>query len=826
MGILNPNIPSPELTKALNAAAKRMAAMGQRLLTPPLLLLTFARDDGSAAHRLLESLAAERSFRLDELAASAEVLARGSPGLDADFTFTDDTGQTVSLSTEMLVVLDEGRSIAQASDEIFVGTEHALGALAEKGVGTAALLRRYGISPETMTSRLVTQAQTKRLTSQDLVAQAKAGDAGPVYVRGDLMRDLLGLLALANHRHVVLVGDTGVGKRSLVHGLALLMAEGKGPADLATLVQVSESALLADAEKATQAAWQSARDGILFLPNVERFFGGSLNSAEFPHATRAVQRAFLDPRPVVVATTTDAAWNERLAADSVMREYSQRLRVPEPTVDETVAILQVHKPVLEHDYGCAIADNALPAAANLAKRYVAGATLPSSALGALHRAGAMLKLAGQSQAAFRPDLKPDSTLDEDDVAVAVSAITGIPVSKLGVDERARYAHMVEALHERIIGQEEAVLAVSRAVKIARVGLKDPQRPIGSFLFLGPSGVGKTELAKALAEFMFGSEDAMVVLDMSEYQQDHTVNRLIGAPPGYVGYEGGGQLTEKVRQRPSTVVLFDEVEKAHPRVLDVLLQIMEEGRLTDAQGRVCSFSETVIILTSNTGSEYLDKAVMTDEMRGLVMETVRTTFRPEFLNRLDEIILFLPLTPEQLRQILDLLLKKEVKTLQGQGVTLAVSEAARIWMLAQNDHPEWGARPLRRIIQKNLREPLADWMLTAAPPKGSSVTVDAGRKGWPSRPRSRRRKYCVLRTTYCIRMMQGTQYAIRSTQYAICNPQSAIRPTYTSPPGTGTTQPAHSARSPLSCARNPPGSPRRQCRGCRAGGGLGPSRSAR
>jgi ATP-dependent Clp protease ATP-binding subunit ClpA len=258
-----------------------------------------------------------------------------------------------------------------------------------------------------------------------------------------------------------------------------------------------------------------------------------------------------------------------------------------------------------------------------------------------------------------------------------------------------------------------------------VGLKDPKRPVGSFLFLGPSGVGKTELAKALAEFMFGAEDAMVVLDMSEYQQDHTVNRLIGAPPGYVGFEGGGQLTEKVRQRPSTVVLFDEVEKAHPRVLDVLLQMMEEGRLTDAQGRLTNFSETVIILTSNLGSQYLDKPVMTDEMRELVMATVRATFRPEFLNRLDEIILFLPLTPDQLRQILDLLLKKEVKMLQAQGVRLEVSESARTWMLAQNDHPEWGARPLRRIIQKHLREPLADWLLNAAPPKGATVAVDAG-----------------------------------------------------------------------------------------------------
>jgi ATP-dependent Clp protease ATP-binding subunit ClpC len=728
MASLNPSIPSPDLTVALHAATERMRALKLPLLTPPLLLVSFVRDDASAAHRLLVQLAVERSFRLDELAVSAEVLAKASPGTDANFTYTDAQGQPVRLSTEMVVMLDEARSIAEASGEAQTNTAHALGGLAERGVSTAAILRRYGISRETLASRLALQAQVKRTAGQDAVAQARAGEAQPVYVRADLMRDLLGLLTLAEHRHVVLVGDGGVGRRSLVNGLSLLMAEGKGPVGLRNLVQVTDHALLFDAEKAVESAYQQARDGVLFVPNIERFFGSAMATPEFPKATRLLQRAFLAVSPVVIATTTDAAWNERLAADSVVRDHTHRLRVPEPSIDEAVAILGVHRSRLESDYGFKIIENALPAAATLAKRYVVGSPLPSSALAALHRAGALLKLASQSSVAFRPDMQPDSDLDADDVAVAVSAMTGIPVSKLGVDERARYAHMVEALHQRIIGQDDAVLAVSRAVKIARVGLKDPKRPIGSFLFLGPTGVGKTELAKALAEFMFGSEDAMVVLDMTEYQQDHTVNRLIGAPPGYVGFEGGGQLTEKVRRRPSTVVLFDEVEKAHSRVLDILLQIMEEGRLTDSQGRLTSFSETVVILTSNMGSEFLDKPVMTDDMRELVMAVVKTTLRPEFLNRLDEVIMFLPLTPDQLAQILELMLRKEVKLLAAQGARLEISDAAKSWMLAQNDHPEWGARPLRRIIQKNLREPLADWLLNAAPPKGAHVSVDVGESG--------------------------------------------------------------------------------------------------
>jgi ATP-dependent Clp protease ATP-binding subunit ClpA len=346
----------------------------------------------------------------------------------------------------------------------------------------------------------------------------------------------------------------------------------------------------------------------------------------------------------------------------------------------------------------------------------------------LHRACALLRMAAQPHLAFRSPAVPDARLDAEDVTLAASLMTGLPVAKLGADERGRYAHMVEHLHQRIIGQDEAVLAVSRAVKTARVGLKDPRRPVGSFLFLGPTGVGKTELAKALAEFLFGDEEATVALDMSEYQQEHTVNRLIGAPPGYVGYESGGQLTDAVRDKPYTVVLFDEVEKAHPRVLDILLQVMEEGRLTDGQGRTASFSEAVIIMTSNLGSEYLTEPVLTDAAREQVMRLVKTTFRPEFLNRLDEIILFHPLTQEQLRLILGLMLKNETKLLEARGVSLQVGEDACTWMLAQNDHPEWGARPLRRIIRRYLREPLADYLLEADPEPGTMVRVDAAEQG--------------------------------------------------------------------------------------------------
>jgi ATP-dependent Clp protease ATP-binding subunit ClpC len=727
MGTLNPDILSEHLSGALGEAAGIMRGLRQRVLMPEHLLLAFLDNESYDAHTLLVRFADERGFQLSELTQAVEGQVRVRRAADVDFDFVDKDGARVALGDELLKVLDEGLAIARSRGEVWTDTEDVLAAMCQVGVSTAGLLQKRGITPTAMTSRLSDAALARHSATRDLVAQAREGELRPVYYRQDLIRDLLNLLNLARDRHVILVGPAGVGKRSLVQSLALLIAEGEGPRTVKSVVEIAEPALLADPERAVEAGQRKASGGALFLPNVHRFFGGVLQ-AEFPKAQDEVQRAFLDDKAVVLATATDADYQERLAANTTLAEHSHVLKVPEPSHDETVEILRVHKPHAEADYEITISDEALGVATTLAKRYLSGAMLPASALQLLHRACALLRMAAQPHLAFRSPAVPDARLDAEDVTLAASLMTGLPVAKLGADERGRYAHMVEHLHQRIIGQDEAVLAVSRAVKTARVGLKDPRRPVGSFLFLGPTGVGKTELAKALAEFLFGDEEATVALDMSEYQQEHTVNRLIGAPPGYVGYESGGQLTDAVRDKPYTVVLFDEVEKAHPRVLDILLQVMEEGRLTDGQGRTASFSEAVIIMTSNLGSEYLTEPVLTDAAREQVMRLVKTTFRPEFLNRLDEIILFHPLTQEQLRLILGLMLKNETKLLEARGVSLQVSEDACAWMLAQNDHPEWGARPLRRIIRRYLREPLADYLLEADPEPGTMVRVDAAEQG--------------------------------------------------------------------------------------------------
>jgi ATP-dependent Clp protease ATP-binding subunit ClpC len=723
-GTLNPNIPSKELARALNGASARTYALGKRVLTPEALLLTFVELEEVAAHKLLCELLDTRGHRWDRFAGESGRLARQRIANDAEFDWVTDEDQRVPLSEDMLVVLDEALTLAQARDEIYAGTEHALVGLTHSKVSTARLLERYGITERAVQETLTTRSVARSATTTDFVALAKQGEITPVYFREALLRDLVGLLTLATDRHVILVGSNGVGKRSLVYSLALLIAEDKGPPDLSNVVMISEEALLDNAKLAVQSGLRRAREGILFVPHIARFFGGF--RADFPEAAgKELQKAFFsqDDGAVIIGTAIETEYTERLERNATITGHAHALRVEAASKEETTAILDVLKPRFEADYGLTIAEESLGETARLAGRYLTAAPLPASAVHLLHRACATVKMSAQSGLIARPGISADQTLDAEDVMVTASQLTGIPVNRLGAEERARYAHMVEHLRRRIIGQDEAVLAVSRAVKTARVGLKDPKRPIGSFFFLGPTGVGKTELAKALAEFLFGTDDSMIVLDMTEYQEENAVNRLIGAPPGYVGHEAGGQLTDQVATMPYTVVLFDEVEKAHPRVVDVLLQILEEGRLTDGKGRTVNFSETVIILTSNVGSQYIaDSGLSPAFAQDAAEEELKRHFRPEFLNRLDDIIFFNTLGNDDLRLILDLMLKREAEMVAGRGLKMDVADGARIWLLNQNEHPEWGARPLRRIIQRNIREPLADWLLTEDLPDGATVHI--------------------------------------------------------------------------------------------------------
>ncbi len=731
MGTLNSDLLSKDLDAVVNDAVKLKDEYRKPTLMPELVLLALLRRPDTAAARLLSVFQNSRGVDLQKLERQVHLAIETRRDQNGNLDFVAAGNRSVPMSRQTIILLDDGLSVANSNDETRVDTDHVLLVLSESSMSTSGILRQYGITPkaiqDVMGDRQQYGAKTTTSTTQDYVAGAKTGELRAVYFREELLRDMINILTQAINRHIILMGPDGVGKRTLAYSLALLMSEGKGPNGLTSLVQVDETALLDNDHQAIRAGLSKAKGGILFVPHLHRFFGGPIR-ADFTKSTPLIQKAFLDDDPVIISTTTETEYNNRIANVMAITENSQVLRVPEPSVEETIEILKIMKPHMESDYNLEIDEAALPLTARLAKRYFGATPLPRSAEHLLHRTAAMVTMSKQAHLAFKPELRDHSILDAEDITLTASQMTGIPVSKLGEDERLRYASMVEHLKERLIGQDEAVLSVSRAIKTARVGLKDPKRPIGAFLFLGPTGVGKTELAKALAEFMFGTEDAMLPLDMSEFKDESSLNRLIGSPSGYVDSEAGGQLTERVKQQPYIIVLFDEVEKAHPRIMDILLQVIEEGRLTDGRGNTTNFSEAVIILTSNLGSDVLSVPVIDDEIREEAMEDVREWFRPEFLNRLDEVIMFNALTDDVLYTILKINLKKENKMALERGLELEFTEGALQWMLAQNDEPQYGARPLQRIIRRYVREPLADFLLRSNPPAGTKVKIDANESG--------------------------------------------------------------------------------------------------
>jgi ATP-dependent Clp protease ATP-binding subunit ClpC len=725
MTTLNPDLLSKDMDSALNDTVGLKREYRKNNLMPELVLLAILRRPNTAAARMLEIFKSARGVDLDRLDRQLHLAIENRRDQDGNLEFVARGNQLHALSRQTVVMLDEALSVAEGMNETRIDTDHALKILSESSMSTSGLLRQHGITPKAIQDITADYSVVRRRpdgTTQDFVSMAKAGDLRAVYFREDLLREMINILSQAINRHIILIGPDGVGKRTLAYSLALLMSEGRGPIGLSSLVQIDEAALLDNDQKALRAGISTAKGGILFIPHVHRFFGGPVK-AEFNKSGPMVQKAFLDDNPVLILTTTEQEYNHRLASVSAITENSQVVRVGEPSIEQATAMLKIHKPHLEADYEIEIDATAVALAAQLAKRYLTTMPLPRSAEHLLHRAAAMVNMSKVNNLAFRPELK-DAILDAEDIKLTASQMTGIPVSKLGEDERLRYASMVESLQEKIIGQDQAVIAVSRAIKTARVGLKDPKRPIGAFLFLGPTGVGKTELARQLAEFMFGSQDAMLPLDMSEFKDESSLNRLLGSPSGYVDSEAGGQLTERVKQQPYIIVLFDEVEKAHPRIMDILLQVIEEGRLTDGRGNPVNFSETVVILTSNLGSQSLAVPVITEAVREEAMEDVWDWFRPEFLNRLDEVIMFNALDNNSLGKILRLMLNKETRMVEDRGLNLTLTEKAIDWMLAQNDEPEFGARPLRRIIRREVREPLADFLLQTNPPAGTEVRVDA------------------------------------------------------------------------------------------------------
>ncbi|RVX40546.1 ATP-dependent Clp protease ATP-binding subunit ClpC [Nonomuraea polychroma] len=614
---------------------------------------------------------------------------------------------------------------------------------------------------------------------RDLTEEARQGRLDPVVGREDEIEQSIEVLSRRTKNNPCLIGEPGVGKTAIVEGIAQRIVNGSVPDTLKDrrVVALDLTGMVAGTKyrgefeerikKVIDEVREHADEIIVFIDEVHNLVGAG--SAEGGmDAANILKPALARGELHVIAATTIDEYRKNIEKDAALERRFQPLLVAEPTVEETVEILAGLRDAYEAHHQVRITDEALDAAASLSARYISDRFLPDKAIDLMDQAAARVRLRSrtpgsdvreleerldslrrdkdQAVAADDFDRAKDLTREIDkirpelqrarqgrdtvpqvmveDIAEVVSRRTGIPVTQLTEQERDRLMRLEEHLHQRVIGQDEAVTAIAEAVRRARAGLSDPNRPIGSFLFLGPTGVGKTELARALAEALFGGEDHMVRIDMSEFQERHTVSRLIGAPPGYVGYEEAGQLTEAVRRRPHGVILLDEVEKAHPDVMNILLQMLDDGRLTDGQGRTVDFTNTIVIMTSNIGAPLiLESTADPAQLENQLMDLLRRSLRPELLNRIDETIVFKRLEREQLRQIVDLMLEKTRQRLRGQDVALEVSDAAKDWLAQRGYQPEFGARPLRRTVQRELDNRLSTMLLTGEVAEGGRVTVD-------------------------------------------------------------------------------------------------------
>ncbi|MFD7065596.1 ATP-dependent Clp protease ATP-binding subunit, partial [Streptomyces sp. NPDC059906] len=615
---------------------------------------------------------------------------------------------------------------------------------------------------------------------RDLTDEAKAGKLDPVVGRAEEIEQTVEILSRRSKNNPVLIGEPGVGKTAIVEGLAQRIVAGEVPGTLKDkrVVALDLSAMVAGAQyrgqfeerlkKVIEDVQQARGDIILFIDELHTVVGAGASGESSMDAGNMLKPALARGELHVVGATTIDEYRKYVEKDAALERRFQPVMVPEPSVEETVQILEGLRDAYEAHHQVRFADGALTAAAELSDRYVGDRFLPDKAIDVMDQAGARVRLRSasrstevvsredriaklrreQEQAVAAEDydrageLKDEIAQAEgelagiqerregvvsvtaDDIADVISRRTGIPVSQLTAGEKERLLRLEDEMHARIVGQDEAVTAVARAVRRNRAGMGDPGRPVGSFLFLGPTGVGKTELAKTLAELLFGEENRMIRFDMSEFQEKHTVARLVGAPPGYVGYEEAGQLTEKVRRQPYSVVLFDEVEKAHPDVFNTLLQILDDGRLTDGQGRTVDFRHCVVIMTSNIGAHrILDHKGDVSDLKDELMQELRGRFLPEFLNRIDEIIVFHGLTQDDLSRIVDHLLAQSERRVHAQGLTLKVTEAAKKLLIAHGHQPEFGARPLRRTIQAELDNRVADLLLGGEADPGDTIVAD-------------------------------------------------------------------------------------------------------
>ncbi len=786
--------------EAAQRAAEIIQRYGHNQIDTEHILLALIEQPGGVIPQILEKLNVSVAAIVERLDATL----RASPKANI---FGGGTGQ-IFITPRVKRIIDLANEEANRLKDEYISTEHIfLAILTERNTPAARILESAGLTRERVYDAVQALRGGQRVTdpqaearyrtlekySRDLTLMAREGKLDPVIGRDTEILRLIQILSRRTKNNPVLIGEAGVGKTAIVEGLAQKIANNDVPEILAgkrVMVldlggMIAGSRFRGEFEERLKSAIEEVQRAqgeiILMIDELHTVVGAGAAQGAMD-ASNMLKPALARGELQCIGATTLDEYHKYIEKDAALERRFAPIYVEEPSVEDTIQMLQGLRDRYEAHHKVHFADEALVAAARLADRYVTDRHLPDKAIDLIDEAAAKLRVALYS---MPPDLKAmkteieklraeeeqaglerdyehaaqkkaerlrleedyrvkrdqweaehqlDEVVDVDDIAEVVHQWTGIPVSQMMETEAEKLLHMEERLHERIIGQEEAIHAISDAIRRARSGLKDPARPIGSFIFIGPSGVGKTELAKALAWFMFDDEDALVRIDMSEYREQHTVSRLFGAPPGYVGYEEGGQLTEAVRRRPYRVLLFDEIEKAHPEVWNSLLQILDDGRMTDGQGNVVDFRNTVLIMTSNLGTEYVRKGgtlgflqqKATDEERQAhekIEKALKSTFRPEFLNRIDEIIMFSPLSLEEMEQIVNLQMKEVQERLSDYNIVVQLSDAARSWLAREGYDPAFGARPLRRAIQKYVESPLSVELLSGKYKDGATVRID-------------------------------------------------------------------------------------------------------
>ncbi|KAL6972971.1 ATP-dependent Clp protease ATP-binding subunit ClpA cd4b, chloroplastic [Sarracenia purpurea var. burkii] len=803
--------------KVIMLAQEEARRLGHNFVGTEQILLGLIGEGTGIAAKVLKSM----GINLKDARVEVEkIIGRGSGFVAVEIPFTPRAKRVLELS------LEEARQLGHN----YIGSEHLLLGLLREGEGVAAcVLENLGVDPNyirTQVIRMVGESTeavgatgvgggssgnkmpTLEEYGTNLTKLAEEGKLDPVVGRQQQIERVTQILGRWTKNNPCLIGEPGVGKTAIAEGLAQRIAtgdvpetiEGKKVITLDMGLLVAGTKYRGEFEETLKKLMEEIKQSdeiILFIDEVQTLIGAGAAEGAID-AANILKPALARGELQCIGATTLDEYRKHIEKDPALERRFQPVKVPEPTVDETIQILKGLRERYEIHHKLRYTDEALVAAAQLSYQYISDRFLPDKAIDLIDEAGSRVRLrhaqlpeeARELEKELRQitkekneavrgqdfekagelrdremDLRAQITalvdkgkemnkaeteaagdggpvVTEVDIQHIVSSWTGIPVEKVSTDESDRLLKMEETLHKRIIGQDEAVKAISRAIRRARVGLKNPNRPIASFIFSGPTGVGKSELAKALAAYYFGSEEAMIRLDMSEFMERHTVSKLIGSPPGYVGYTEGGQLTEAVRRRPYTVVLFDEIEKAHPDVFNMMLQILEDGRLTDSKGRTVDFKNTLLIMTSNVGSsviekggrrigfdlDYDEKDSSYNRIKSLVTEELKQYFRPEFLNRLDEMIVFRQLTKLEVKEIADIMLKEVFDRLKTKEIELQVTERFRDRVVEEGYNPSYGARPLRRAIMRLLEDSMAEKMLAGEIKEGDSVIVDVDSDG--------------------------------------------------------------------------------------------------